>query len=117
MRQPNNSYTSTFLEDLHRNSKGAKDALPFRNDPQQQKWLAERRFEQEHVKALAEKHMDLEQLFDKAQLRIKRTDDYVRALEREISKLRTTYGTAGSTSNDGRVVSSREQPQETANSK
>lgn len=102
IRKPNQMATSRFIEDLHRNSSvNDRLNLPKRKDPRQQQWLAERRFEQDHVHALAEKHYELEQLHWNTRNALNDSEAYIVQLEAQLSDLMKGNGASNSTYYDG----------------
>ena len=91
------------MDDLHRNSTvNDKLNLPSRSDPRQQQWLAERRFEEDHVHALAEKHAELEWLHRNTRDALDHSEAYILELEAQLSDLKKTNGATHSTHNNGR---------------
>lgn len=102
MRKPNQRATGRFMEDLHRNSTvNEKLNLPNRGDPRQHQWLAERRFEEDHVHALAEKHAELEWLHWNTRDALNHSEDYIMKLEAQLSDLKKRNGASHSTHNNG----------------
>jgi len=102
MRMPNQRATGKFIDDLHRNSTlNEKLNLPSRNDPRQQQWLAERRFEEDHVHALAEKHAELELLQWSTREALNHSEDYIAVLEAHISDLQNANGISNSSLSGG----------------
>lgn len=97
-----------YQEQLARNSP-AFQALPQRRpDARHNRWLAERRLEQEHVMALADRYEKLNEQFNSLSGTNNRLHDaiyhserYVRDLESQLSNYMTRYGSFdnGSTSN------------------
>lgn len=111
MRKPNQIATGRFMEDLHRNSSvNEKLNLPSRNDPRQRQWLAERRFEEDHVHALAEKHADLEWLHWNTRETLRHSEDYIMRLEAQLSDLKKINGASHSTHNNNRHDDRRAVP-------
>jgi len=96
-----------YQEQLARNSPAFQSLPQRRPDARHNKWLAERRLEQEHVMALADRYEKLNEQFDSLSGTHNRLHDaiyhserYVRDLESQLSNYMTRYGSFdnGSTS-------------------